>query len=159
MTAITAQPRISRAMKLQVEAGTEHHPGRDRPGDSCQLEGATHDCVVAPAQMIWRQVVGDRRDGRLEQRLAQRKDGAAADDQGGCRRAGRKQTGKACHQPGQRPQHRQDEDHPGSATAFDALQNQQLKKDDGRRVGCEGIGDGPGRYLPDQTGIRGKAGL
>ena len=67
-----------------AEAGSEHHPGDNRPGDSRKLEGAGHDRVVAPSQMIWRQVVGDRRDGGLEQRLTQREDSAAADDERCC---------------------------------------------------------------------------
>jgi hypothetical protein len=46
-----------------------HHFGHDRSGEGRQLEGTSHSRVVAHTQMIRRQVVGDRRDGRLEQGL------------------------------------------------------------------------------------------
>jgi hypothetical protein len=69
MEALIAQPRIRMPMNPTCKRVEVHHFGHDRSGDSRQLEGTSHSRVVAPTQMIRRQVVGDRRDGRLEQGL------------------------------------------------------------------------------------------
>ena len=53
----------------------------------------------------------------------------------------------------------EDEDHPGAATALDALKHEQLQQDDGCGIRSEGIADRPGRDLADQPRVRGKTGF
>jgi hypothetical protein len=53
----------------------------------------------------------------------------------------------------------EDEDHPGAATALDALKHEQLQQDDGCGIRSEGVADSSRRDLPDHLCVRGEAGL
>ena len=61
-------------MNAQDQPWLSMNPATTGPRIVPRLEGAGVDGVVATAQVVGRHVVGDRRDRRLEQRLAEGED-------------------------------------------------------------------------------------